>query len=147
MITAIEQGISKAIYEVFGDGYEIHIDECEQGFTKPAFWILETSAQQELVFGKRYNRKYNFDVQYFPKADGYERTEEINTVTDALLMALEIISVNSGLIRGSGINYSVQDGVLHFFITYEVFVLRPDEDVPMMETLTQTQHVKGANDG
>nr|DAZ54518.1 MAG TPA: hypothetical protein [Caudoviricetes sp.] len=34
-----------------------------------------------------------------------------------------------------------------FFITYEVFVLRPDEDVPMMETLTQTQHVKGANDG
>lgn len=57
------------------------------------------------------------------------------TVAAEMMDVLEIITLPNGdLIRGTGMNYEVVDGVLHFFVSYNLTLLRPTEDTPM-ETL------------
>ena len=143
MIDDIEDGIAAKLYEIFGDGYEIELDELKQDFKPPGFWILELATPQTHVIRNRYLRNYNFDVQYFPSSPDGAVTREINRVSDALLLGLEYITAGSDLIRGTDIHYEVQDDVLHFFVTYERFVLKVPDEEPLMEELIQTQHTKG----
>lgn len=141
MITdELVNGIASKLQETFGEAYEVTTDELKQEFCPPAFWVLELTASHELVIRNRYRRKYNFDIQYFPKAEFPVR--EINVVTDTLLMALEYITVGNNLVRGSSIHCEVQDRVLHFFITYDVFVEKILDQEPFMERLVQTQRLK-----
>lgn len=141
IIGDIETGISQKLHAMFGTGYTIMLDEQKQGFKAPGFWIVQLASAHELVVSKRYRRRYNFDVHYFPQARF--PVTEINEVTDALLMGLEYITAGGRLIRGSNISYEVQENVLHFFITYDLFVTTEKETIPLMETLVQTQGVKG----
>lgn len=142
MVNDIMDGIKNTLYGIFGDSCEIMFDELKQDFEPPAVWILELKTTQEHVIRNRYNRRYNFDIQYFPKNE-IGITQEINEVTDALLLGLEYITAGGNLIRGSDISYEMQDKILHFFITYEVFVLKIQDKGPLMEELVQTQHTKG----
>ena len=142
MIDAIEEGIAARLYELFGDGYEIELDELKQGFKPPGFWILELKTLQNHVVSNRYQRNYNFDVQYFPASEDGAVTREINEITEKLLMGLEYITSGGDLIRGTDISYEVQDDVLHFFISYKRFLFKVSDKEPLMEELIQTQHVK-----
>jgi len=57
-------------------------------------------------------------------------------VAEQLLDALEVIQLSDGdLVQGTTMNYSIQDGVLHFFVDYNVF-LKKDVPLEEMETLT-----------
>ena len=141
MIDEIMNGVSVKLYELFGNTVSIEVDELPQGFKPPGFWILELKTTQNLVIRNRYRRQYNFDIQYFPKEKFL--TREINSVTDTLLMGLEYITVGSNLTRGTNMSYEVQDDVLHFFITFDVFVEKVIDKGPLMEELIQKQHTKG----
>ena len=39
------------------------------------------------------------------------------------------------MLRGTGMNYEVVNGVLHFFVNYNLTLIKPAEKVPM-ETLS-----------
>lgn len=58
-------------------------------------------------------------------------------------MAMEYIHIGENLTRGTNIRYEVQDKVLHFFVDYDFFVFKVLKEEEYMETLTQTQYVKG----
>lgn len=126
----ILDGITRAISAEWPQS-QIFDDEVEHGL-KPGDFnvILVTSSQQQIV-GERYKRTPLFDVLYYPK----NGREDCYKVADTLSLLLNVISLAEGdLLRGTGLDFEVVDGVLHFYVRYTHFVRRSDTGDPM-ETL------------
>ena len=88
----------------FGAGYKIYQNDVEQGFKEPCF------------FSGRNNT-------------------ELFTVAGDLMECLEFITLPNGdVLHGTSMSYEVEDGVLHFFVNYNLTLRRPSEETPM-ETL------------
>mgnify|MGYP000981360817 CR=1 FL=1 len=137
----IVDGIAIRVGELF-PGVEVHRNEIAQGFDASCFFILPLRTTQTAKLGDRYFRRYGFDVHYFPR-DGAGADAEIQEVADTLLLGLEYIRVGDQLVRASRTECEVHDGVLHFMVDYDAFILRERENVPYMMTLTQRQKSKG----
>lgn len=138
MIQEIKNGIAEKLYDAYE--YGIFFDELEQGFTAPCFWVVNTSVIHTHVVNRRYMQVNNFDIHYFPEnpAD----TSELEAVAEVLTFALEYINAGDGQLRGENMSYEIQDGVLHFNVTYRNWIWKLKEEVPKMQTLTQIQKVK-----
>lgn len=140
MLNNILAAISQRLDDVFC--MEIYIDQLPQGFEEPCFFILTLRSNQKQIVGDRYYREHSFDVHYFPKSQ-HCPAREINEIADRLFMALEYVPLPDGLARGTDMRREVQDGVLHFFVNYNVFVLKQNDPIPRMRTLRQVQKLKG----
>lgn len=137
MINSIIEGISVALDAEFG--YEIHMEEIKQGLQEPCFFISCLNPTMRPVFGKRYHRENRFCIQYFPESD--ESRRECNDVGERLNCCLEYITVVGNLCRGTKMNYEVVDGVLNFFVNYDCFVYKTEQQMPM-ESLQASTSVK-----
>lgn len=134
MVNSIIDGISMKLNTLFGDDYEIYSENIEQGLKEPCFFILLINPMSTSKLGNRQLREYNFDVHYFPSTN--DKNQEINTVIETLIDGLEYITlVNSDLIRGTDIKAEVVDDVLHFFISYKMYVTKETPIEDKMETL------------
>lgn len=142
MLNDILIAINNKIFDAFDSDYEIHNNELKQDFKEPCFFVLNITGSNDHVINNRYRRINTFDIHYFPKSKT-AATQEMNNVAEILIEQLEYISVAGNLTRGSNMHYEPEDNVLHFFVDYDVFMIKPLEKVPLMETLTQTQHLKG----
>ena len=141
MINKIIDGITIAINAEFGDDHEIYTENIEQGLKEPCFSILCLNPTIEHFLGRRYFRTNQFCVHYFPSSD--DKRFECNEVMERLSDCLETITVGGDLIRGSSIHSEFSEGVLHFFVNYDMFVYKPKEDEPQMEILESKTDVKG----
>ena len=137
----IVDGIAVRLGQMFPD-IEVHRDEIAQGFDAPCFFIKSLRTVQTAKLDNRYFRRHSFDVHYFPQ-HGAGASADVQVVADTLLMGLEYVLAGDSLIRASRTEYEVHDGVLHFMVDYDAFVLREREKVPYMMTLTQRQSTKG----
>ena len=137
----IVTGISQKLDDVFGSSYAIYTDEKKQDFKEPCFFIMDLTAEQKQIINIRYFRQYRFDVQYFPQSKNTANTECRN-IKDALFMAMEYINLGGSLIRAAKMRAEIQDNVLHFFVDYDVFVIRQLEAIPKMQILIQAQNLK-----
>lgn len=140
MINSIIKSMSIALNAEFGDAYKIYAEEVEQGLKEPCFCVFCLNPTNELFLGKRYFRTNQFCVQYFPSTN--QKKEESNAVADRLYLCLELISVDGDLVRGSKMHYEMVDGVLNFFLNYDLFVYRKEQTDPM-ETIETDTTVKG----
>lgn len=141
MINEIIDGISVAISLEFGDPYEIYTESIEQGLIEPCFSILCLNPTINQVLGKRYFRTNQFCIHYFPSSD--EKRSECQTVIERLIGALEIITVNGDLCRGTDMHFEIDDGVLSFFVNYDMHVYKEASVEPVMETVIQDTYLKG----
>ena len=141
MINKIINGISVAINSEFGDPYEIYTEFIEQGLTEPCFSILCLNPTINQVLGKRYFRTNQFCIHYFPSSN--EKQSECHTVADRLMNALELITVDGDLCRGTNMHYEVVDNVLSFFVNYDMYVYKEEAVEPVMETVIHDTSVKG----
>lgn len=140
MINRIIDAISISINAEFGDGYEIYTESLEQGLNEPCFSIFCLNPTNELYRGKRYYRTNQFCIQYFPKPD--EPKAECNAVMERLYDCLELITVDNELTRGKRMKGEIVDGVLSFFINYDMFVYKV-ENQDVMEELEVSTKAKG----
>lgn len=152
IIKSIIDAMSQAIYSEFGEDYRIYTEAVEQGLETPCFFIscTSTSEEEKLMAGTsegRLLRSQVMQVYYFPQSDDYKG--EYNDVTDRLYEALNYITTDEGLIRGTNMNSEVkkntlrwgsdtssqvQENILSFVVTYKFPVLRvSDEAVKMKE--------------
>ncbi len=141
MINAIIDGISMAINKEFGDGYEIYTESVEQGLNEPCFSILSLNPTVEQFLGKRYFRTNQFCIHFFPETD--ERQFECNEVTERLFNCLEIITVGGDLIRGNSLHSEISDGVLCFFVNYDLFTYQKEDVTDYMESVKHKTDAKG----
>jgi hypothetical protein len=106
-------------------------DEAKQGITPGAFIVTLVSAGQRQIRGPLYGRTPLFDVIYFSD----NSAEECAAVADALCMALDMVTTPGGdLLRGTGMEWRIDEDVLHFMVGYGHHVLRETEQ-DFMETL------------
>ena len=142
MINKIIDGISVAIDSEFGDPYEIYTESIEQGFTEPCFSILCLNPTLEQFLGRRYFRTNQFCIHYFPSSD--EKRSECFAVMERLVKALEVITVDGDLIRGTRMNGEIVDDVLNFFVNYDLFVYKEETEIPSdMESISHNTDLKG----
>ena len=141
MINGIIDGISVAINAEFTDKYEIYTESIEQGLQEPCFAILCLNPTLEQFLGKRYFRTNQFCIHYFPSSS--EKRFECNEVMERLFSALEYITVGGDLIRGTEMHCEFTDGVLSFFVNYDMFVYKDLVGEDSMETFEQKTIVKG----
>lgn len=141
MINKIIDGISVAIGLEFGDSYEIYTESVEQGLIEPCFSILCLNPKIDQKLGKRYFRTNQFCIHYFPSSD--EKRSECQTVIERLIGALEIITVNGDLCRGTSMHFEIEDGVLSFFVNYDMYVYKEESAELAMETVSHGMTLKG----
>lgn len=141
MINKIIDGISVAINSEFGDPYEIYTDSVEQGLNEPCFSILCLNPTIDQFLGKRYFRTNQFCIHYFPSSN--EPRSECHTVFERLVKALEIITVDGDLCRGTDIHSEIVDGVLSFFVNYDMYVYKEKTAEDAMESVIHNTNVKG----
>lgn len=140
MLNKVIDGIAQKLNQVFGDGYEIYIDQVEQGLKEPCFLIVCLTGRQEQEIGVAYNRELPFDIHYFPQAK--KITREVNSVVDTLNIGLEYIQIEDGLLRGTDLKHETTDGVLHFFVNYDLRLRKVVEREEYMEDLEHMERVK-----
>ncbi|CAI3228387.1 putative phage protein [Clostridium neonatale] len=150
MLNKIIIGISQALDAKFNsenEGYIIHTENVEQGLEEPCFFIFSLKPSSKQLVGNRYERKYPFDIHFFPDTelvDGISTiNNQLNEVTERLFTALEYITVDNSLVRGTSINAEIVDNVLHFFINFNMIVKKETEPIDTMGSLTIKQKLGG----
>lgn len=140
MIHSIVSGISVALNREFGDGCRIYAEEVKQGLEEPCFFISCLRPAYRSLCKNRYFRENLFSVQYFPAEVGRER-EECHEVAERLFSCLEWICVGGVPVRGTKRNIEFTDGVLNFFVNYDLLVRR-EEKPERMEEIAEEVSVK-----
>lgn len=144
MINEIVKGISKKLHETFGSEYAIYKENIPQGFKEPCFFIQHVQTFSNRKLANRYFRENQFDVMFFPKDDN-KKNFNTHEVSESLFLSLEYIFVLDNLVRGVKMSPEIVDGVLHFFVNYDMFVKRPDEENNHMESLNSNQQWRENN--
>ena len=86
-----------------------------------------------VTLGRRFIKRNPFDIQYFHSAPG--NNAEMFTVAEKMIEVLDFITLPNGdQLHGTNVNYEVVDNVLHFFVNYNLPMIRPTEET-YMETL------------
>ena len=131
-VNMLIEAISAALNSEFGDEYEIHMEEIRQDLKEPCFFIQSLKPKTEQFFGVRYHQRYDFCIQYFPKTLEIQR--ECNDTGERMYRSLEYIVIPDGRpVRGTEMNYEVLDSVLNFYVNYDSFVIRAEEEDHMEE--------------
>lgn len=141
MINSIIESVSISLNAEFGDDYTTYTESVEQGLNEPCFFVFCINPTNRLFLGKRYFRANQFCIQYFP-TDKDRAKEECNAVAERLYSCLEYITVTGDLVRGTKMNFEVVDGVLNFFVNYDLFVYKVVAS-DAMEEISSDVTVKG----
>lgn len=140
MLNKTIDGIAEKLRQVFGQEYGVYLEEGKQGQQEPCFFIAVLGGNQQQEMGNLYKREQAFALQYFPKEKN--GNQEVQRVADMLQMEMEYITVDGNLVRGTKMKHQVIESVLHFFVNYDLRLLRVAEPDPLMEELTLKERVK-----
>lgn len=97
--------------------------------------ILRDEAFKKPIFFK--DKTFLFDkfAVYLKNNNHMRRNAEMFTVAETMIEALNFITLPGGdLLHGTSVNYEVVDNVLHFFVNFNLPMIRPADET-MMETL------------
>lgn len=134
MTNKILDAISQALNSEFGDSYELYSENIKQDFKEPCFFIMCLNPSEQNFLGNRYYRKYLFDIQYFPK-NKKSPNSELYEMQERLFNCMEYINMGNDLIRGKNRRGEVEDKILHFFVNYDVFVVKKGTEEDYMGDL------------
>lgn len=141
MINAIIEGISQALDNEFGEDCTIYTDNVEQGLKEPCFFITLVSHSDTVYPGGRRFRENLFCIQYLPK-DNQKGKEECFEVMDRLIPCLNWIEIEGDKVMGRKMNGELVDGILNFFVNYDMFVRGVEKEEPM-EEISRIVSLKG----
>lgn len=122
VISSITNGISIKINEIFGDDYNIYDDNVKQGMEKPCFFINCLDGEERSQGGieiKSYLDILHFDITGFALNDD---NKSLYNMADELYNLEYITLEDNTLLRADKMKANIDDGVLHFFIDYQVFI-------------------------
>jgi hypothetical protein len=131
--------ISEALFQEFGEGYDIYAEKVEQGLETPCFLIRCLNPTQNLDLGLRYRKTNQFAVQYMPST--VEALAECHGVVERLFVCLENVVSNNRIFHGTGMNGEITDGILTFTVNYDGFVMkeRTENTMDNIELFTQVK--------
>lgn len=105
-------------------------------------FVLLLESSQVRGVNWRYQRFNPFDIHYFPKPESAAPREECELISEQLYSELEYVTGQDGLYRGTGMRHEIVDGVLHFFVEYNVHLIRDKAPDIKMQTMKQGGGIK-----
>lgn len=142
MVNEIINAIAIKINATFGDGYETYTKGVQQGLNEPCFFIAILQPERAALLGVRSRQTNPFDIHYFPE----DETDNAGMIAvgEQLMDALEIVQTTAGdLYRGTDSKYQIIDGVLHFFVSYNVIMYKAVTVQDAMDTVDINASTKG----
>lgn len=133
MVNKIIDGISIKLNQVFRNGYRIYSEDVKQGLKEPCFFIAVLGPSETNRLDRRYLRQNPFDIHYFPSDSN--SNIELQAMASELYEALEWITVEGNSVRGVQMYHETVGGVLHFFVQYNLHVVKLVTAADPMETL------------
>lgn len=125
-------GISIKLDAAFGSDYTVYVEDVQQEFKTPAFFIALLDPSMEQLRSERYKLTLPFDIHYFGSGN-----MEAHSTLSKLMKDMEYITlVNTDILRGTSMNGQIVDGVLHFFVNYNV-ILVAERVQDFMDSLEQ----------
>lgn len=134
VINEIVIGIATKINNIYEKKYPIYTDAQQQGVDKPCFFIKYLNGEENREIGLQdrfYKDKANFVIIGYTE-DG--NTEILNNMIDNLYDLEYIELTDKTLLRAKKLHPKIEDGVLHFFIDYEIFIKKESETMLGMDT-------------
>lgn len=159
-INVIKKAMADNIHTYFaplmGGDVNIHTEEMEQGFERPAFFILMGYTSTDKGMNKSWTHHYSMRVRYH--ADDKRDTnsteseyDELSAVGEMLTECLEelylpvgnINNSNLMLVRADNVNYAPSENkkVLIYQTTYHLSLYQNETSVPMLDVDVDT-HVR-----
>lgn len=129
MIEKTIDGISNALHDTFG--YDVYVDSIQQDLNPPGFLIVPLDQKRIRGLGDRYQQVQSFDIRYFPQNG--TGTLECAIVLERLYDALEYIRIDGDIVWGTSLHGEIREGVLHFFVNFDLFLTRSYERINMEE--------------
>lgn len=108
----------------------VYGEEIKQGIVEPAFFVKVLNMTHEKELGRRYRRVQFFDVHYFDRTN-----ESMHEAAEKLYDVLEYIAVSDGVMHGTGTRHEIVEGILHFFVEYDMHLFRPREEGVKMQDI------------
>ena len=136
LINEILKGIAKALRDEFGESLNIYLNEVEQGLIEPCFFISVLNPDVKQVLGRRYVLNCPVSVQFISGED----REVVNNTGSRLFNCLELISVSGDLVRGRNMSYNINEDILTFTVTYNIYFYNKQKK-ESMESLKQETEV------
>lgn len=135
IVNDLISSVSRAIFGEFGEEYKIYAESVEQGLEEPCFFVQCINSSLTEQLGGQFFMENLFCIQYFPKEKLHPVSECIR-VSERLYSCLEYVSFEGNPIRSIKKNYEIHDGILNFFLNYNMFVrMENSKKVPEMKKL------------
>ena len=139
MINSLKDAISITLDNSFPHT-KIYTESIKQGFKEPCFFIKVLNSDFDREVGRRYKKHIALDIHYFSDKDKVNRDCEY--VANKLYELLDYVNVDGGILRSTKKKHTITDGVLHFFLQFNYFVMKEKEEVPLMRTLENEVYKK-----
>lgn len=137
MIDRVLQGVTDAIYQTFGDDYEIYTERVEQGLKEPCFFVYCINPSVDIFLGDRLKNSLQFAVQYIPK--GPQKNSEMNNIYLRLNKAVRFINVEGNKMMAQGILADISDEILTVSFSYVFFNYEKESGDTMSEQIIKQE--------
>lgn len=149
MINKIIDAISTTLFNEFNEEestYTIYTESVLQGLKTPCFFINSLNPSEDLFRNDRYFQTNQFCIQYIP--DDEKEKVKCNEIRERLFDCLEYITIQESteiksLIRGSKMSGEYSDGVLNFFVNYDMYVTKEKVENEPMDSCDYNSNLKG----
>ena len=136
IINEIIKGISSKLHKL--TKYPVYVDVKKNHVVFPCFYLKQLDQSQD----------HSFDIWFMPNAadEVSDVREEIHKMAEAFFVELEYITLSDGsVIRGTDMHYRTTDGALHFFVSYNLFILKEREKAEKMQSLKAEGAIKNGS--
>lgn len=127
MMNSIMEAVSTNLKAEFG--CEVYLEDRKQELMGPCFFIVCVNSAIKRFHGKRYIRQNQLCIRYLPES--LDRQRECIGVAERMNWCLEYVIFDDSLIRGTKMKYEITDGALGFYVNYDCFVHKMEENTAM----------------
>lgn len=139
------QDIKNAVIKklsLFTPELPVYDEAVEQGMQQPCFFVLLLESSQAREIDRRYRRFNSYDIHYFPDPDAAAPREACELMAERLYSEVEYVTGSEGGYWGTSMRHEIVDGVLHFFVQYNVHLFRTKVPEVKMQAMTERSGIK-----
>ncbi|MDR6883791.1 DUF6838 family protein [Bacillus sp. 3255] len=120
----------------------IYTEQIKQGFSQPAFFVLQINSSEDKGLNRRSVRSLLFDIHYFPSRDSLTQKADCRQVAEQLYEPFRYIETVGGVVRSFNARHEVIEDVLHFFISMNVPLFIPKPEVQKIQKIEEKEALK-----
>lgn len=141
VIDEIITGMAATINKTFNNKYPIYTNNQQQSLEKPCFFIKDLNGERNREIGLQ-NRFYKDELNFV--IIGYTLDGNTKILNDMIenLCELEYIELSDKtLVRADKLHHKIEDGILHFFVDYKLFIKKNNTELTKMNNYNLNEEV------